>query len=93
MAGDSSSRVIAIEINLKALVCGPPCWTRGLLSQIGIPIGAKETLSFALLTLECYVRRPMIVPKRIELDRLGLVGQIQLGKNMHRIRQHVAKVG
>ncbi|KAJ5813683.1 uncharacterized protein N7503_000433 [Penicillium pulvis] len=61
------------------------------ISEIGIPIGAKEALGFALLTLECFVGRPMIVPKRTESDRPGVVGQIQPGKNMHRIRQHVAK--
>lgn len=62
------------------------------ISEIGIPIGAKEALGFALLTLECFVGRPMIVPRRTESDQPGLVGQIQPGKNMHRIRQHVAQV-
>ncbi|GIJ85090.1 hypothetical protein Asppvi_003945 [Aspergillus pseudoviridinutans] len=61
------------------------------ISEIGIPIGAKEALGFALLTHECFVGRPMIVPKRTESDRPGVVGQIQPGKNMHRIRQHVAQ--
>lgn len=61
-------------------------------SEIGIPIGAKEALGFALLTLECFVGRPMIVPKRTESDLPGLVGQIQPGRNMHRIRQQVAQV-
>ncbi|KAH2068636.1 hypothetical protein KXX03_009634 [Aspergillus fumigatus] len=60
-------------------------------SEIGIPIGAKEALGFALLTHECFVGRPMIVPKRTESDRPGVVGQIQPGTNMHRIRQHVAQ--
>ena len=62
------------------------------ISEIGIPIGAKEALGFALLTLECFVGRPMIVPKRTESDRAGVVGQIQPGKNMHRIRRHVVQV-
>jgi 1,6-anhydro-N-acetylmuramate kinase len=57
-----------------------------------IPIGAKEALGFALLTLECFVGRPMIVLKRTESDQPGVVGQIQPGKNMHPIRQHVAQV-
>ncbi|KAF4207376.1 hypothetical protein CNMCM8927_003119 [Aspergillus lentulus] len=61
------------------------------ISEIGIPIGAKEALGFALLTHECFVGRPMIVPKRTESDRPGVVGQIQPGKNMYRIRQHVAQ--
>lgn len=62
------------------------------ISEISIPVGAKEALGFALLTLECFVGRPMIVPKRTESDRAGLVGQIQPGKNMHRIRRHVVQV-
>lgn len=61
------------------------------ISEIGIPVGAKEALGFALLTHECFVGRPMIVPKRTESDRPGVVGQIQPGKNMHRIRQRVAQ--
>lgn len=62
------------------------------ISEIGIPIGAKEALGFALLGCECFVGRPMIVPKRTECDRAGIVGQVQPGRNYHRIRQHVAKV-
>ncbi|KAI5243406.1 UPF0075 domain protein [Aureobasidium subglaciale] len=62
------------------------------MSEIGIPIGAKEALGFALLGLECFVGRPMIVPQRTESSKPGIVGQIQPGRNMHRIRQHVAQV-
>ena len=62
------------------------------MSEIGIPIGAKEALGFALLGLECFVGRPMIVPQHTESSKPGLVGQIQPGRNMHRIRQHVAQV-
>lgn len=62
------------------------------MSEIGIPIGAKEALGFALLGLECFVGRPMIVPQHTESSKAGLVGQIQPGRNMHRIRQHVAQV-
>ncbi|ERT00364.1 hypothetical protein HMPREF1624_03735 [Sporothrix schenckii ATCC 58251] len=62
-----------------------------LISEIGIPVGAKEALGFALLTLECVVGRPMIVPRRTESDKPGLVGQIQPGRNAHSIRQHVAQ--
>lgn len=63
-----------------------------LLDETGIPIGAKEALGFALLGCECVVGRPMIVPKRTESDRPGVIGQIQPGSNHHRIRQHVAQV-
>jgi 1,6-anhydro-N-acetylmuramate kinase len=62
------------------------------MSEIGILIGAKEALGFALLGLECFVGRPMIVPQHTESSKPGLVGQIQPGRNMHRIRQHVAHV-
>lgn len=59
--------------------------------ETGIPVGAKEALGFALLTHECFVGRPMIVPKNTESDKPGVVGQIQPGRNMHRIRQAVAQ--
>jgi len=60
--------------------------------EIGIPVGAKEALGFAPLTHECFVGRPMIVPKNTESDKPGVVGQIQPGMNMHRIMQAVAHV-
>lgn len=60
--------------------------------ETGIPVGAKEALGFALLTHECFVGRPMIVPRNTESDKPGVVGQIQPGRNMHRIRQAVAQV-
>lgn len=62
------------------------------IDEIGIPVGAKEALGFALLGCECFVGRPMIVPRRTESDCAGVVGQIQPGANHHRIRQHVAQV-
>jgi hypothetical protein len=62
------------------------------IDETGIPIGAKEALGFALLTHECFVGRPMIVPRETESDKPGLIGQIQPAKNMHRIRQAVAQV-
>lgn len=62
------------------------------IDETGIPVGAKEALGFALLTHECFVGRPMIVPKNTESDKPGVAGQIQPGKNMHRIRQAVAQV-
>lgn len=37
-----------------------------LIDEIGIPAGAKEALGFALLGLEGFVGRPMIVPKNVE---------------------------
>ncbi|KAB5511444.1 hypothetical protein GE09DRAFT_1270398 [Coniochaeta sp. 2T2.1] len=57
------------------------------IDETGIPVGAKEALGFALLTHECFVGRPMIVPKNTETDKPGVVGQIQPGRNMHHIRQ------
>ena len=62
------------------------------LDEAGIPVGAKEALGFALLGCECFVGRPMIVPRQTESDTPGVVGQVQPGKNHHRIRQHVAQV-
>lgn len=62
------------------------------IDETGIPIGAKEALGFALLTHECFVGRPMIVPRETESDKPGVVGQIQPATNMHRIRQAVAQV-
>lgn len=63
-----------------------------LLDEVGIPAGAKEALGFALLGSEGFVGRPMIVPRRIESDIPGVVGQVQPRRNHHRIRQHVAQV-
>lgn len=62
------------------------------IDEIGIPVGAKEALGFALLGVECFMGRPMIVPKHTESDKPGLAGQIQPGENMHRVRRHVCKV-
>ncbi|RMY58722.1 hypothetical protein D0865_02455 [Hortaea werneckii] len=62
-----------------------------LLDEVGIPAGAKEALGFALLGCEGFVGRPMIVPRRTESDIPGVVGQVQPGRNHHRIRQHVAQ--
>jgi hypothetical protein len=59
--------------------------------ETGSPVGAKEAQGFALLTHECFIGRPMIVPKNTESDNPGVVGQTQPGKNMHRIRQAVAQ--
>ena len=61
------------------------------LDEVGIPVGAKEALGFALLGCECFVGRPMIVPRRTESDISGVIGQVQPGRNHHRMRQHVAK--
>ena len=62
------------------------------LDEVDIPAGAKEALGFALLGCECFVGRPMIVPRRTESNTAGVVGQVQPGRNHHRIRQHVAQV-
>ena len=63
-----------------------------LIEEIGIPAGAKEALGFALLGLEGFVGRPMIVPKNVESDKSGVAGHIQPGENMHGLRKHVCKV-
>ncbi|ODQ51531.1 UPF0075-domain-containing protein [Saitoella complicata NRRL Y-17804] len=52
-----------------------------MIDEIGIPAGAKEALGFALMTLEAFVGRPLIVPQRVENREPGIIGQIQPGKN------------
>ena len=63
-----------------------------LVDEIGIPAGAKEALGFALPGLEGIVGRPMIVPKNAESSKPGVVGHIQPGNNIHRMRRRVCKV-
>lgn len=63
-----------------------------LIDEIGISAGAKEALGFALLGLEGFVGRPVIVPRNVEYDKPGVVGHIQPGENVHKIRKHVCKV-
>jgi 1,6-anhydro-N-acetylmuramate kinase len=62
------------------------------IDEIGIPAGAKEVLGFSLLGLEGFVGRPTIVPKNVQSDKPGVIGHIQPGKNMHKIRKYVCKV-
>lgn len=63
-----------------------------LMDEIGIPAGAKEAVGFALLGVEGFVGRPMIVPQRVESRREGVVGHVQAGRNHHRIRRMVCEV-
>ena len=62
-----------------------------LIDEIGIPVGAKEAIGFALLGVEGFVGRPMIVPQHVESRTPGIVGHIQPGSNLHRLRRHVCK--
>ena len=52
--------------------------------EMCVPIGAKEALNFCL-GCEGFVGRPIIVPKNVESDRKGIIGQIQPGDNHFRI--------
>ena len=63
-----------------------------MIDDIGIPAGAKEAPWFSLLELEGFVGRPIVVPKSVESEKPGVIGHIQPGKNMHKIRKHVCKV-
>lgn len=58
-------------------------------SPVKIPAGAKEALGFALMGLECFVGRPMMVPQQVETPKEGIIGQIQPSNNYHRVRKHV----
>jgi len=62
-----------------------------LIDEIGIPAGAKEALGFALLGLEGFVGRPMIVPQHVESRRPGVIGHVQPGENSFRLRKHVCE--
>ena len=63
-----------------------------MIDEIGIPAGAKEELEFSLLGLEGFVGWPVIVLKNVEPDTTGVIGHIQRGKNMYKIRKHVCKM-
>jgi hypothetical protein len=62
-----------------------------MIDELGVPAGAKEALSFAQLGKECYLGRPVIVPKRAETDTPTVIGKIQAGRNYHHVRKHVSK--
>jgi len=62
-----------------------------MIDEIGVPAGAKEALSFAQLGMECFIGRPVIVPKRVETDTPAIIGKIQPGRNYHTVRKHVSK--
>lgn len=54
--------------------------------EIGIPVGAKEALNFCFLGCEGFVGRPLMVPKHVESQMYGVIGQIQPGDNHFRLR-------
>lgn len=63
------------------------------LDELGIPTGSREAMGFGFKGLECIVGRSLIVPKHVESDRAGIIGQIQPGSgtHYHRLLQHVQR--
>lgn len=59
------------------------------IDELGIPIGAKEALGFALYTCEGFVGRPLMVPKQVESNRAGIIGHLQAGNNHFDLRKRV----
>jgi 1,6-anhydro-N-acetylmuramate kinase len=61
------------------------------LDVLGVPCGSREAMSFSFKGLECVVGRSLIVPKRVESDRAGIIGHIQPGSGLsyHRLIKHV----
>ncbi|KAF8541144.1 hypothetical protein BDD12DRAFT_879318 [Trichophaea hybrida] len=61
------------------------------LDEIGIPCGSREAMDFAFKGLECIVGGSLIVPKNVESDRAGIIGQIQPGDGTryHMLLKHV----
>jgi 1,6-anhydro-N-acetylmuramate kinase len=61
------------------------------LDVIGIPCGSREAMDFAFKGLECMLGRSLIVPKHVESDRAGIIGQIQPGGGVqyHKLLKHV----
>jgi 1,6-anhydro-N-acetylmuramate kinase len=61
------------------------------LDVLGVPCGSREAMSFSLKGLECIVGRSLIVPKRVESDKPGIIGHIQPGAGLqyHCLMKHV----
>ena len=61
------------------------------LDEFGVPWWSREALDFGLKGRECVVGRSLVVPKRMESDRAGIIGQIRLGAGVqyHRLLRHV----
>lgn len=62
-----------------------------LIDELGIPAGAKEALGFSLYTCEGFVGRPLMVPRRVESRRPGVIGHIQPGDNHFDLRRKVVE--
>ncbi|KAK4495268.1 hypothetical protein PRZ48_013597 [Zasmidium cellare] len=62
-----------------------------LIDEIGVPASAKEALGFALYTCEAFVGRPLMVPRRVESSRPGVIGHIQPGDNYFGLRRRVVR--
>lgn len=62
-----------------------------LLDEIGIPVGSREAMDFAFKGLECILGRSLIVPKRVESSKAGIIGHIQPGAGLkyHGLLKHV----
>ena len=61
------------------------------IDELGIPVGAKEALGFALYTCEGFVGRPLMVPRRVESEREGVIGHVQAGDNHFDLRRRVVR--
>lgn len=61
------------------------------IDELGIPVGAKEALGFALYTCEGFVGRPLMVPRIVESERAGVIGHIQAGDNHFDLRRRVVR--
>lgn len=61
------------------------------IDELGIPVGAKEALGFALNTCEGFVGRPLMVPRKTESDRPGVIGHIQPGDNHFELRRRIVE--
>ena len=61
------------------------------LDKLGVPCGSREAMSFSFKGLECMLGRSLIVPRRVESARPGIIGQIQPGEGLsyHRVLKHV----